>query len=578
MKTIYRNAAIYTVNENQPWAEELEVTDKVITYVGPARESAQEIANSSAETEIIDCGGRFLMPAFIDSHCHPTWIASSSWHNILPLYDNVEDLLAYVKAFAQEHPKEEIPFLYFDYYATELFDESGPRREMLDEIVSDRPIVIQDFSEHMSWMNSRMLELMEIDKYTPDIDDLHVYVRDPDGTPTGWVKELAWIFSGDVKKMYEKIGWYPPDSKSRSGQDKILREMSDYGYMGMFSGFMDGEEDIKGIHETDAAGELHAYYDFSYRCDHLEELPEAIAEAKRLSEKYTSGHVKLNTIKLFMDGTMAMGTTGMLEPINVDEGLSELGVTALDDEELEQYFRICNDAGMDVHIHTLGDRTFRMICDAVERIQEDIGNRWQIQVTIAHCCLVHPDDMNRPAQLGIALNMTPHWNGGMYGESSLDVLGRKRWEYQSFFTRMIDAGAQYAFSTDTTSYYEFNRSDPFLGIQVGATRVDPQYPLDPAKYPGSMMPLEEARIPVEQLLEGFTLGGAKQMHWEDKIGSLEAGKMANFNVLSQNLLEIPENEIMNTEILMSVFEGEIIRNGLENGDSEQNPSAAGKKE
>lgn len=554
MKTIYKNATIYTMNPANPWAEELETEDKIITYVGKSRSGVQA-------DQVIDCGGNMLLPAFIDSHCHPTWIADSGWHSILPLFDNVEELLAYVKQFAEEHPKEEMPFLYFDYYATELFDERGPRKEMLDEAVSDRPVLLQDFTEHMSWINSRMLELMEVDKDTPNIDDLHIYVRDADGTPTGWVKEMAW--ANDIEKMYDKIGWYPPDALCAAGQTQIMKEMTDYGYMGMFSGFVQTEADIRGVYELDREGKLPFYYDFSYRCDHLEELPAAIEDAKRLHDQYHTEHIKLNTIKLFMDGTMASGTAGMLQPLKIDPSLPQCGTTALDDEQLEQYFRICNEAGMDVHIHTLGDRTFRMICDAVERIRSDIGEEWTIEVTIAHACLVDPDDMRRPAQLGIGVNITPHWNGGMYGESSLELLGQERWSRQAAYNEIIKAGARFAFSSDTTSYYEFNRSNPFLGIQVGATRVDPQYPLDPGKYPGSVQPPLFECISVETLLEGFTLGGARQMHWENKIGSLEVGKMANFNVLSQNLLKIPEEKIMETTILASVFEGKLIRGDWE---------------
>ena len=549
MRTIYRNARIYTVEPEMPWAEEMIVEGKKIVYVGKTTDETGD--------KVIDCGGKMIMPAFIDSHSHPGIISKSIWHVNLPLYDNVEDLLEFVRKYAQEHPKEEVPFLYFDYYLTELFDENGPRKELLDEVVSDRPCLLADFTDHMSWVNSKMLELMEVDKNTPDPNELEVYWRDPDGTPTGWVKEWAWLHH--VDKMYENMGWYPEDYRSAPQLKKVYDWMTDYGFAGVFLGFLEGEEEIKGIYDLDKAGQLHHYVDASYRCDNIKDLPAAIQEAKRLSEKYTTDHLKLNTMKLFLDGTIASGNASMVEPLSNDPTHTNCGKAGLDLDELETYFRTCNDAGMDVHIHMVGDGSFRMACDAVEKIKNDIGDKWKIKVILAHCCLVHKDDRCRAAELGLWINATPHWNGGMYGESGLAVLGEKRWREQSAFMEFVESGAQIAYSTDTSAYFEFDRSDPFLGIQVGATRVDPQYPLDPEKYPGSVQPEEDQKIPLEELLRGFTIGGAIQMHWEDKTGSLKEGKLANFIVLSDNIFDVPLSEIKDMDADIVVFEGETVK-------------------
>ena len=100
------------------------------------------------------------------------------------LFETVDEVLGYIREYAEAHPKEEEPFLYFDYYMTELFGDDEPRKELLDEIVPDRPVLVQEFSEHVSWVNSRMLELMEIDSSFPDHSELAVYVRDENGEPT----------------------------------------------------------------------------------------------------------------------------------------------------------------------------------------------------------------------------------------------------------------------------------------------------------------------------------------------------------------------------------------------------------
>ena len=551
MRTLYKNARIYTMNNEKPWAEEILIDGKSIVAIDGSIEDADKI---------IDCKGNLMLPAFIDSHNHPCMIAKSVWHERLPLFDDVGALLAYVKKFAEDHPIETHPFLYFDYYLTELFDESGPTKELLDKAVSDRPCMLVDFTEHASWHNSKMLELMEIDKDTPDGNALKVFQRDENGEPTGWIKEFAWV--DHIGKMYSKIGWQPPTGFDPESQLKVLNTMTEWGYSGVFSGFIEDEEEIKSLYELDKQGLLNFYYDTSYRCDDPEELPGAIEKYRTLKEKYSSEHLKFNTMKLFLDGSMYAGTVGLLEPMCNDPSGTNCGIIALTPEEMESYFKVCNEEGLDVHMHVLGDATFRQVCNVVESLKNTLEDKWKIQIVIAHCCLVDKADRKRPAELGITLNVTPHWNGGMYGESALEVLGQERWVQQSAFREMFESGATVACSTDTTSMFEFNRSNPFWGIQIGATKIDIEYPLDPDKYEESVMPLASERIPIEYLVKGFTLDGAKQMRIDDITGSIEVGKNANFIVLSQNIFDIDANEIKDTEVLLNVFEGKHVVDNL----------------
>ena len=548
MRTLYKNARIYTMDPKQLWAEEMMIEDDRIVSIGM-------VGNISEKADrVVDCQGRMMMPSFIDSHCHPGFVSESMWHVKLPLFDTAEELLTYIKSYASEHPKDEMPFLCFDYYKTELFDENGPKKEMLDQAVSDRPCIVTDFTEHMNWLNSMTLDLMEVDKDTPDVDELHVFWRDSEGNPTGWVKERA--HAPYLDRVYDKIGWHPPDALGTEGMKVVMDQMTRWGYAGMFVGFLEAEKEIQSIHELDIRGNLPFYYDASIRCDSLSELPEKIAYLKELQRKYTTKHIKLNTIKLFLDGTVASGNAGMLDPLCNDPSGTNCGVTALEYDELVEYFRICNTEDMDVHIHIVGDRSFRMICDAVEELRK-VRDDWHIQVVIAHACLVNKADRKRPRELGISINITPHWNAGMYGEASMPVIGKKRWLQQSCFMEMIRSGAQVAFSTDTTSMFEFNRSNPFWGIQCGLTRVDIEYPLDPEKYPGSVMPPENEKIPLGCALKGFTLEGARQMRIADITGSLEVGKKANFIILSDNCFKVSPFEIKNIEVICSVFEGKV---------------------
>ena len=146
MTTIIKNADIYTSDEKNLKANCIVFSGKEIDFVGDETDLDME---KYADADIRDIGGKCLMPGFIDSHVHPGWITKSLWHVRLPWTEDVNELLAFVKKFGEEHPKSEYPFIYFEYYPTSMFDEHGPTKELLDTAISDRPVLCQDFGEHL---------------------------------------------------------------------------------------------------------------------------------------------------------------------------------------------------------------------------------------------------------------------------------------------------------------------------------------------------------------------------------------------------------------------------------------------
>ena len=185
---VLRNAKIYTMNDEAPLADTIVTDGKKIIYVGTEKEAAEHIA---ADAKVYDLKGKTVLPGIVDSHIHPGMCSRSTWHVRLPWTEDVNELLDFVRKYGREHSREEVPFIYFEYYPTSMFDENGPVKELLDEAISDRPVLCQDFGEHLCWVNSKMLELLGVDKNTPDPSTLEVFVRDEEGNPTGWIKEMA---------------------------------------------------------------------------------------------------------------------------------------------------------------------------------------------------------------------------------------------------------------------------------------------------------------------------------------------------------------------------------------------------
>ena len=558
MTTIIKNARIYTSDEKHPRADCLVFDGKRIEFVGTAEDADMEKYRNA---EIYDIGGRTVLPGIIDSHIHPGWVTKSLWHVRLPWTEDVDELLAFIKKYGEDHPKEECPFLYFEYYPTSMFDENGPTKELLDTAISDRPVHCQDFGEHLCWVNSRMLQLLGVDKDTPDPGPLETFARDVDGNPTGWIREMAWYKFAD--NMYDKLGWRPPEELNAETMKGFFDFLEKSGITAMADGFIENDDQIRGIYELDKAGKLNVYYDGMVRFWNYEDLPEKIEKLREYQRLYTTDHIKINTMKLFLDGTNESGNSASLDEHIHDPG--NFGEIMMEKEELAECMALCNREGLDIHIHMVGDRAFRVGCDAVEMAQKAAGEKgepWVCRPTFAHCEIVDPSDMGRPAQLGIFINWSCHWSGGYFGEEAMNYYTEEKWRRMYQFNPMIESGAVVDFSSDVVTGYELHRAYPFFGMQVAATRVDPEFPLDPERYPGSMRPEASAKLSLPVLLKGYTINGAKQLRWQEEMGSLEAGKLANMIIVDRDPLDTSPEHLKETKVDAVIFDGKLIRGSL----------------
>ena len=282
----------------------------------------------------------------------------------------------------------------------------------------------------------------------------------------------------------------------------------------------------------------------------------------RLREKYQSKHIKLGMMKLFLDGTNEAGNSALLAPLVNDPTGTDFGEIKMDTAELTGCFLLCNEEDLDLQIHMVGDRAFRVGCDAVEAAQKEAADRgtpWRIQPIFAHCELVDDADFGRAAKLGITINWTCHWAGGYFGTQAISLLGPERWHRMYRIKEFIDSGALVAFSSDVTTFYELRRrADPLLGIQISHTRMDPEFPLDPDLCPGGKRTPAGQELPLDVLIKGYTLNAAKQLHWDHLMGSLEVGKLANMIVLSKSPFEVDPQEIMNIKTEAVIFDGEVL--------------------
>jgi predicted amidohydrolase YtcJ len=563
--TILKGARVYTGDDDRPRASVVATRDKEIVYVGERGDGSwQDLVGH--ETNVVDLGERTITSGLVDSHTHPELVALSSWHISLPPTDDLNTILDFLRGFAAGHPVRDVPFIYAEYYPSDMdWGPEGPTSAAIDSAVSDRPVLLQDFSDHASTVNSKMLELMGVDEHTPmqvDPDDpAPRFVRGTDGvSPTGVVREEAWSRFADA--MYDAIGWRPPEEVTPESLEGYTSFLSSRGVVGLLDA-MTTCSTLSSAATLDAQGRLNLHFHGARVFSSLANLDASIADVRAWQAEFGGPHVKMNTLKLFLDGTNEFGTGAVLDPLVTNE--DDHGLLRMNEDDLTTAMQRLDAEGLDLHIHVVGDRGFRTALNAVERARAERGDAWRIQVTLAHDELIDPSDMPRVAGLRVILNWSPHWSGGMFGVAAAEHLGWERFNRMYQFNPVISSGGTVTYGSDVVTQYEANRADPFFGMQVGHTRVDPQYPMQPG--PGTVEGTElrepmSARLSLEDLLHGYTLNGAVQLRLADQMGSIEVGKSANLVVLDADLFEVSADKIRNIEPVAVLFEGRLVHGTL----------------
>ncbi|NQY66824.1 MAG: amidohydrolase family protein, partial [Flavobacteriales bacterium] len=306
---IITNAKIFTSSKiNQP-TESLVVTGNKIVYSG---DNKTALTHRSSDTKIIDLKGQVIIPGMIDAHAHPGYIDVEHYGEIDE--DNKKDMLAAVKDYAEEHPDEE--WLRICCWPTDMYVHGslGPNKEELDAVVPDRPVWFASEAWHDSWLNSKALEVIGVDKNTKDPQPgLATYVTDENGELTGWVKEGAgW------QHFIDQFGFSEGKHKKTHEQNIVdaLQTLSENGITTLYDAGNFGFEDqvYNFISRLEKEGNLPVRYEGTYQIYTPERTAKAIPEMLRYRETYGGELLKFNTVKLFMDGINENHSGGMLKP------------------------------------------------------------------------------------------------------------------------------------------------------------------------------------------------------------------------------------------------------------------------
>ena len=523
---IIKNAKIFTSDKNNPQATALVVKDGKFIYVG------NEAGLSNYEGEVTDMGGKFIMPGIIDSHVHVTIPVAFEYADLGVRFEpnGKEGAIDFMAAYIKEHPGQKC---YRFLLERRFLNGEEITKEDLDAVCPDSELILLEGECHSNWVNSKVLKRMGIADDTPDpVPGLAYYVR-KDGHVTGNSFETAsWpiLFDGVNDLTDEQI------------VTSISRWIEFSKNAGVSAVFDAGFPEHTPIHERmyeilcklDKEGKLPIYIDGCYVLTRPSKMHEAIEEVKRFSRKFNSEHLKVHTLKIFMDGTLKIETAAQVTPY-VDTGVT--GTTAFKPDQVAEILKVLNEAGLDLHVHTVGAAASRVVLDGVELAQKELGDKYQMKVTCAHLEVQADEDLPRFAKLGVFANYTPWWHCGGGPGVLTPMLGEKRATTMYRCKTVWDSGATVAWSSDNVAYGDFMTWSPYLGMEIGMVRrisekaCVPEYFICPVPNP----PAEE-RMNTEEMIIGYTINGAKQLGIEATKGSIEAGKDADFLVFDNDLL------------------------------------------
>ena len=526
---IIKNAKIFTADHANPQATAIAVKDGKFVYVG------DDAGLSAYEGEVTDLGGKFVMPAIIDSHVHVTSSIGFSY------MDPGEYIVCSSKKEALDFMAENIkstPGLKRYRFILERKylggDDIG--KEDLDAICPDAELLILEGEGHSVWVNSRILERHGITDETPDrVPGLSYYVR-KDGHVTG--------------NAFESSGWHMLFDDLEVTDEQIDAELLRWieysvntGVSVVFdAGYPEGEvlheRTYERLRELDKQGKLPVYIDGSIALTNPKKMKEVVEGVSRFREKFNTEHLKVHTFKVFMDGTLRIETACQVTPY-ADTG--KTGATTFSREQVAEVLKMLNAEGLDFHAHTVGEGASRTVLDGVELAQKQLGDSFRVKVTCAHLEIQDDADMDRFAKLGVHANYTPWWHSGCTGGNPYELwsslLGEERAKKMYRCKTMWNTGANVTWSSDNIVYGDFVSWNPFLGMEVGMTRYINEHTQAPeiskviAEFPS---PTE--KMSIEEMILGYTINGAKQLGIEDVKGSITAGKDADFLVFDNDLL------------------------------------------
>jgi len=543
------NGTVHTVNQKQPWAQAVAVRADRIVYVGSNQGARAFIGK---DTRAIDLKGKLLLPGFVESHIHVLMGAATSSGVTLTMTDTLEDIQRKLKAYAAANPGK--PAIFGSAYNGLLFGEAGPKREWLDAVVPDRPVILADHTLHTMWANSKALEVAGITRATANPPGGE-YVRDAEGNPSGTIKgspasvpvvrATNVVTAADIERVLPRV----------------LSGLSEYGFTAAmdFGNLIATEAAAQAVVKLDQQGKLPLRLSMMHLVNTAELARTAVADSTQLAQLARSTNVWVDTLKIMGDSVLENQKAALEQPYLKDgtTPTSNRGALYFEQPTILGMMQGVAKAGQGTAIHAIGDRAVRTALDAAQAFRE-AGDK-KTRLIITHGQLVDPSDLKRFAANNVILQTTGVWIN--LQPSYISLLGQRRNDTLQFPLRsLVDSGAVVALGADwpaTAGGFEHG-VNPFNNIYTAMHRRPPQDLVAEFGSVNKVLPPKREVLTLTEAIQAYTLNGAKQMGKEKEFGSIEVGKKADLILLSQNLFQIKPEAIPATKVLATMADGRLV--------------------
>lgn len=543
---ILHGGKVITVGERFSIRSAMAVSGGRIVRVG---DDGEVLAAKGPETQVVDLAGRWVLPGLMDSHVHAADASLTEFDHPIPPMETIPEVLAYIRQRAAVRPAGEWIEVR-QVFITRLREQRYPTRAELDAAAPAHPVIFQTGPD--ASLNTLAQRASGIDRDFRVTDGGSGFAeKDPaTGEPTGLLRNgTRYVKVRSAKKT--------PTQADRT--EWLRRLFADYNRAGLTSvGDRDASPEEIAVYQAlhDGAG-LTVRVNISHHIDTIGELEPILENIRAVGRhplfRAPNPLLRIIGIKTFLDGGMLTGSAFMREPWGVSAiyGITDpayRGVRFIPHERLVPMVRTAVEQGLQFTAHAVGDGAVHGLLEAyaeVDRAQPIRATR----PSISHSNFMSREAVQEAARLGVIPDIQPAW---LYLDTHTLArqfgYDRLRWfqPLRSLFEAGVSVGGGSDHIQKIGSLRSVNPYDPFLGMATAVTRQSRQFerPLHP----------EEA-LSREQAIRFYTMNNARLLRCEDRLGSLEPGKLADFIVVDTDLLNCPPEQIARTQVLQTYLGG-----------------------
>ena len=524
---IVTNARIYTVDETRPVVSAMAVRDGRIAFVGSEREA---LALRGGSTRMLDLKGRTVIPGMVDAHAHLLGLGESLRNVTLVGAKSYDEVVARVVARAKGLPAGQW-LIGRGWDQNQWGDTRFPTHEALSRALPNNPVYLTRVDGHAGLANTAAMRVAGVTATTQDPSGGRIE-RGAGNEPTG-------VFVDNAKSLLERS--IPPLSRAdeRQAIRAAITESQRYG--------------LVGLHD---AGESRATIDLMEEMAKAGEIPfrlyvmigdDSAAVAHYLARGPQSGlydnHLWIRAIKLYADGALGSRGAALLEPYSDDAANRGLLVSA--PAHIQEVATRALRAGFQVNTHAIGDRGNRIVLDAYDaalKAAPHADHRFRVE----HAQILNHDDIPRFAQLGVIPSMQAvHQTSDMYWAGTRLGAGRLLGAYA--WRSLLETGVVVPNGSD----FPVEAVNPLLSFHSAVARQDAE------NWPAGGW-MSEQRMTREEALKSMTIWPAYAAFQEGLMGSLTAGKLADFVVLDRDIMTVADRDILGTAVLATYIGGKAV--------------------